>query len=234
MVGRHFGPFPHSATHAILDEASLFHQVQTPRSPSPAFANAFPPQYFQREEQRRETVTTRACRAAGLPLRDLEALRTDRALTAGLTGQTWQNRLGLSVPTRSARAAARVLASLARAHSLTFFEYFRTDKIGHRRRDESPAALLSRLDAFFDALIAALDLDTEALLVTSDHGNLENMSHTQHTRNPVPLFVVGWAAPYFTEATSLTDVTPGIVDALPLGGTPHASGTSSSTTRSAS
>jgi bisphosphoglycerate-independent phosphoglycerate mutase (AlkP superfamily) len=107
-----------------------------------------------------------------------------------------------------------VLAALTRNHSLTFFEYFLTDKVGHRRSSLPPSALLSSLDTFFAALLDCLTPSREALLITSDHGNLEDTSHTQHTRNPVPLIVVGWAAPYFASATALTDVAPGIEAAL--------------------
>lgn len=214
IVGRHFGPYPHSQTHEVLDHDNLFQQVDSlPDGSSPAFANAFPPQYFE-AERRRATVTTYCCQAAGLPLRDIQALRDGRALSADLTGSAWRNQLSLSVPRRDEPEAATTLAEITRSHSLTFFEYFLTDKVGHERSDIPPHTLLSQLDAFFDTLLHTLDPAQETLLVTSDHGNLENTSHTQHTRNPVPLIVMGWAAPYFADATSLTDVTPSIVEAL--------------------
>ncbi len=214
LVGRHFGPYPHSSTHDVLDQAGLFQRVQALDLDSPAFANAFPPQYFDPDRRHWESVTTRCVRAAGLSLRDLPTLLAEEALAADLTGQTWRDQLNLPVPLRREGEAARVLADVTRAHGLTFFEYFLTDKVGHKRIDTAPAALLSALDQFFDALLNTLNPSQEALLVTSDHGNLEDTSHTQHTRHPVPLLVYGWAAPYFAGATSLTDVTPGIVEAL--------------------
>lgn len=214
LVGRHFGPFPHSRTHEAIDQAGLFQKVHELPLPAPAFANAFPPQYFNREGRRWDSVTTRCSRAAGLLLRDITALREGRALAADLSGDAWRTQLDLSVPRQDATTAAEVLAALARNHSLTFFEYFLTDKVGHRRIDTSPETLLSTLDRFFGALLEELCPSEEALLITSDHGNLEDTSHTQHTRNPVPLLVHGWAAPYFANAKSLADVTPRIMDAL--------------------
>lgn len=215
LVGRHFGPFPHSATYEILDHDNVFHCVQAlTAAPDPAaFANAFPPPFFT-ASRRRGTVTTRCCAGADVPLRDLDALRNERAIPADLTAETWRETLALDVPRRTEADTARVLAQTHRQHALTLFEYFLTDKVGHGRTDRSPSALLDGLDRFLGTLLEHLDPETESLLVTSDHGNLETTRHTQHTRNPVPLIVRGWAAPYFTDAQDLTDVTPGIIDAL--------------------
>lgn len=215
-VGRHFGPFPHSKTYDALDRANLFHETQNlfPQHPAPAaFANAFPPQFFE-ATRRRSTVTTRCCEAAGVALRDVAALRNDNAIPADLTGTTWRDRLGLAVDPRPPAETAEVLAGIARQHPMTFFEYFLTDKVGHRRIEMSPSTLLADLDSFLDGLLGALKPSEETLLITSDHGNFEDTSHTRHTRNPVPLIVYGWAAPHFANASDLTDVTPSIVRAL--------------------
>ncbi|MFB6098813.1 MAG: alkaline phosphatase family protein, partial [Salinibacter sp.] len=214
-VGRHFGPFPHSATYAVLDHENLFHRVQalTPAPDATAFANAFPPQFFE-ASSRRWTVTTRCCAGADVPLRDLAMLRDRRAVAADLTAEAWRDALQLDVQPRGPVQSAEDLVATHRAHRFTLFEYFQTDKVGHGRGDLDPSRLLHRLDAFLGRLFDLLDPDEETLLVTSDHGNLEDTSVTQHTRNPVPLIVYGWAAPYFAEARDLTDVTPGIVAAL--------------------
>jgi hypothetical protein len=216
MVGRHFGPFPHSKTHDVLNRANLFQQVRSlrPDAEAPAaFVNAFPPQYFD-ANRRRATVTTHCCKAAGVEIRDIAALRTGRALAADLTGTTWREVLQLDVPLRKSAEAGALLANTARQHTFSLFEYFLTDKVGHNRIETAPTTLLGQLDDFFGGLLRALDPTRDALLVTSDHGNLEDTSHTQHTRNPVPLIVYGWAAPHFADATDLTDVATGIVAAL--------------------
>jgi hypothetical protein len=228
IVGRHFGPFPHSATHDALDTKSLFRRLQAIGSLDPessdgaptarewaAFANAYPPQFFETVRNRgRWTVTTRACAEASIQIRDTDALRSGRALAADLTGAAWRNQLGLDVPQITAAESGRRLADLSRDYPLTLFEYFLTDKLGHGRLDEEPGVLLRQIDRFIGAILEKLDPSRETLLVTSDHGNLENLGATTHTRNPVPLLVHGWAAPYFQSAASLTDVTPALVAAL--------------------
>jgi hypothetical protein len=215
QVGRHFGPFPHSATYEVLDQENLFHHVQAlaPIPDSTAFANAFPPQFFD-ASSRRWTVTTRCCAGADVPLRDLDALQADRAVAADLTAQAWRDALHLDVSPQTAAQAAQALFATHRDHTFTLFEYFQTDKVGHDRGDLTPAVVLEQLDAFFGRLLDLLDPAQDTLVVTSDHGNLEDTTHTQHTRHSVPLFVHGWAAPHFAEARDLTDVTPAVVDAL--------------------
>lgn len=215
IVGRHFGPYPHSTTHATLDRDNLFRRIRALDVPAPpvTFANAFPPPYFE-ATRRRATVTTYCCEAAGVALRDLSALRDGRAVAADLTGASWRERLDLEVPDRSLAGAAEVLLSTARRHAFTLFEYFLTDKVGHGRIDTPAGRIVGDLDRVVGALLERLDPETDTLLVVSDHGNLEDTSHTQHTRNPVPLLVRGWAAPYFAEAADLTDVAPAVVAAL--------------------
>ena len=215
-VGRHFGPFPHSNTYPQLDRANVFHQIQSLPTPLPvAFANAYPPQYFN-ADRRRWTVTTRCCAGANVRLRTESDLRDGRAVPADLTGQAWREHLDLDTPIRSESEAARTLATLARNHAFTLFEFFQTDKVGHRRVEQSPTSLLAQLNSFLGALLSALSPSETTLILTSDHGNLEDMSHTQHTRNPVPFIAYGWAAPYFANVQSLTDVTPAIVNALQM------------------
>jgi bisphosphoglycerate-independent phosphoglycerate mutase (AlkP superfamily) len=49
-------------------------------------------------------------------------------------------------------------------------------------------------------------------VITSDHGNIEDMSVRGHTRNPVPLIAIGPEAQAFlANARSLTDITPRVI-----------------------
>ncbi len=52
-------------------------------------------------------------------------------------------------------------------------------------------------------------------LVTSDHGNLEDLAVATHTRNPVPLLAWGTAARSFIDGvTALDEVAPAILRQL--------------------
>ena len=56
-------------------------------------------------------------------------------------------------------------------------------------------------------MVAGLGAE-DALVVTSDHGNLEDLSTRNHTLAPVPLLGFGRAAERVGEARDLTGVAP--------------------------
>jgi phosphopentomutase len=63
-------------------------------------------------------------------------------------------------------------------------------KYGHRRDPEGMAENLERFDARVPGILAALSED-DLLIVTADHGNDPTFRGTDHTRERVPLLVVG-------------------------------------------
>lgn len=215
LAGKHFGPFPHSATRPALKAHNIFRQICTLGLPfvEPAgFANAYPPRFFAiMSEQDRWTVTTRCCLDAGLPIRDERTLLQERALAANITGAGFP--ASLNTPVISEEEAGERLARLSREHAFLLFEYYLTDKAGHSRSAEQAALTLTSLDRFFGALLPALSDDT-LLIVTSDHGNIEDLSVKTHTLNPVPLVAVGPGAARFHDVRDLTGVVPAVVDVL--------------------
>ncbi|HEX6384619.1 MAG TPA: metalloenzyme, partial [Anaerolineae bacterium] len=47
------------------------------------------------------------------------------------------------------------------------------------------------LDAVIGGLLDAWNDEAGLLVITSDHGNIEEKIHRQHTRNPVPTILAG-------------------------------------------
>ncbi len=216
VAGRHFGPYPHSRTKPVLARQNVFRRIAALERPHPqpsAFANAYPPRFFERAKKRnRWTVTTLCCLEAGVPIRTLDDLRRGRAVTADLTGADWRTLLGHDVPLLSEEAAGARLSDLGRSHAFTLFEYFLTDKAGHRQSPAEAERVLHALDRFFTGLLDSFDPEHDLLLVTSDHGNLEDLSVKTHTRHPVPLAAFGRGAQQFRHARSIADVTPALVE----------------------
>ena len=60
------------------------------------------------------------------------------------------------------------------------------------------------MDLFTELLDELQDGNNHTLVVTSDHGNVEDLSVKTHTYNPVPLIVSGPHAAQFNEITDLT------------------------------
>lgn len=216
LIGRHFGPFPHSETKDTLARENIFRKIRdldlaTPTEPA-AFINAYPPRFFKMARRKqRWTVTTLCCMETGIRIRTEKDLRSGTALSADLTGESWRSKLNLEVPLLSERDAGRRLATVARDHAFTLFEYYLTDKAGHGRIDSSPQDILRSLDGFFRGLLEELR-EEQLLLVTSDHGNLEDTSIKTHTRHPVPLIALGReAGAFYSSVASLEGVTPATV-----------------------
>lgn len=217
LFGRHYGPTPPIAAHGLLGTHSLWRRLLDAGVPAPrlAFLNAYPDRFFHFTERTgRWSTTTRMARAAGVPLRAEDALRAGQALAADLTGEGWRELLGLDVPLLTPRDAGRRLHALARERTATLFEFFLTDKAGHARDPDRAAAVLRALDTFFAGYLEAFEPARDLLVVSSDHGNLEDLGVKTHTRNAVPLVAVGRGAEAFAHAGSLLDVTPTLVSAV--------------------
>jgi hypothetical protein len=213
ILGRHVPALPGPRLAALLAESSLLRRA-TLAGLRATFANPFSPRYFEEvaARRRRHSATTLAALAAERPLRDLADLAAGRAVAWDVTRSTFHEHApGTTVI--AAETAGRHLAALAAEHDLTLWETFMTDLAGHGRRGWTAAEALARLDGLWAGLLAALPADLTVLL-TSDHGNLEEAAHTSHTRNPVPLLAVGPDAGAFADLSRIDEVTPRLLARL--------------------
>jgi 2,3-bisphosphoglycerate-independent phosphoglycerate mutase len=216
-IGKHFGPYPFSTLRPIIKERNIFRRTHA-AGRTFTFANAYPRQFFEYVEsgKRRLTVTTLACLESGLPLHTAEDLRRGNAISADITNERWAA-LGYPdiAPITPAEAGNR-FGKVANNADLSLFEYFLTDHAGHARDMEQAVRVLERFDAFLGGVCDAID-DSVLLVITSDHGNVEDLRVKTHTRNAVPLWLFGKDANRFGEGvTSITDVAPRIMDWLTI------------------
>ncbi len=213
IAGRHFGPFPHSRTRYLLEENSLFHQV-IDAGFRPHFINAYPDIFFERMNRKnRWTCTTLMASSAGQSLNGLNEIMNGQAVTAEIVQDAWREQLKLDVKKITPETAAdRVIKSLEE-NDLVMFEYYLTDKAGHSMNRDMSEKVLRNLDRFITHLIKIKHVN-DHLVISSDHGNLENLSIKTHTRNPVPLIVHGRDASKINkEADSIMDV-PRVINEL--------------------
>ncbi len=208
LLGRHEGPFPPAPLHPVLRQHSLFVRVRA-LGGTVTLANAFPPHYLERlaRGRARRTTMTRAALAAGIRLRGLHELQQGLAVSAFVTNERW-NRVAPTIPIISPEEAGARLAKLARAHTLTAFEFFQTDHAGHRRDMAWAIRVVELVDRLLAGLLANADPEETLVLVASDHGNCEDLSTNRHTHNPVPVLVWGRVAPDAPEIRQITDVVP--------------------------
>ncbi len=214
LAGRHYGPYPHSATRQTIRDQSVFQRF---RQLGVAFANAYPPRFFEWVNRTgRWPTTTRACLDAAVHIRTIEDLEAGNGIAADVTGLGLAD-LGLPVSVVSPQTAGDRLLSIADPHGFTLMEVFQTDKAGHARSRDMARRILQQLDALFSHLAAERPPEL-TIVITSDHGNLEDLSVKTHTRNEVPLAVLGPGAPHFRDVRDLVGVVPAM-EAVLAGGT---------------
>lgn len=216
-IGKHLTGFPNEALRGILLEHSVLRTL-TRRGVPARFLNAFRPRFWElpREKQLTLSATTVANLAADLPFFTLDDVKAGRSIYQDFTNAELIAR-GFDVSPGTPSEAGRVLARAARAgDGFTLYEYFLSDKAGHTGDAAVIAAELAKLDTFVRAVLSELRGDLEGgqaqVLLTSDHGNLEDATTRRHTTNPVPLMAWGAGArETVTAVTRLDQVTPAIV-----------------------
>jgi 2,3-bisphosphoglycerate-independent phosphoglycerate mutase len=218
-LGYHYGPKPNPAVAEFLRNGNLFYHLQQ-AGLNVGSLNAYPPPYFEAIDSGRRIYSAipLALASAGVPLKTAEDLYAGRALSVDFTGQGWRTRLGIAdAPVLAPRQAGQRLAQLASKYDLSFFEHWPSDYAGHGQDMHQACTLLETFDAVLGGILEAWQDEDSLLLITSDHGNLEDLSTRRHTLNPAPALLVG--APELRRSFAhglkdLTDVTPAILRLL--------------------
>jgi len=212
-IGHHKQGFPNAPLLDILRQHSIFRQLTAAGVSPITFANAYTQRFFE-ERPRWVSATTAAVEAAGLNFKTVDDLRAGNALYQDFSNGLLIAR-GEDVSPRTPEQAAEVLAKITSNHGFTLYEYFITDKLGHAQDMNSSRLVLARLAAMIRSLLEKLDLDRTTVILTSDHGNIEDLSTRSHTLNAVPTIV--WGARRQQVAArihNLADITPCIVTLL--------------------
>ncbi len=213
LIGYHKQGFPNAALLEIIREHSIFRQLET-RGVNPiVFANAYTQGFFD-ERPRWISATTAAVEAAQLQFRTVADMKAGRAVFMDFTNELLIAR-GEDVAMQTPGEAATVLANVVRENRFTLYEYFITDKMGHAQDPAGACSVLLKLAAFIRSLLEKLDLDRTTVILTSDHGNIEDLSTRNHTLNAVPTIV--WGAHKDRVAKrihSLAHITPAILEVL--------------------
>ena len=192
-LGEHYGPKPNDGVRAALARGTLFSEAVA-QGGTAALLTPYPERYFAAVARGKSlySAVPQAAVYAGLALKTADDLRHGRALSPDLTGQGWRDHLGYAdMPVLSTAEAGAQLARLAQSHTFSFFEHWPTDQLGHRGDLATARAHLQQLDEVLGSLFAHWDEANGLLIITSDHGNLEEIAHRQHTRNKVGTMLLG-------------------------------------------
>lgn len=212
-LGYHKQGFPNEEMRAIIREHSIFLQLKRANIVPNIFANAYTPRFFA-NRPRWVSATTVAVEAAGMSFNRLEDLRAGRAVYQDFTNQLVIE-AGFDVELRTPEQAAKVLAKISTRHRFTLYEYFITDRVGHAQDMDAALEVLANLARLVRAVISNVDLARTTVLLTSDHGNIEDLSIRNHTRNFVPTLAWGAGRRHVSaRVRSLADITHTIIELL--------------------
>jgi hypothetical protein len=213
-IGYHYGPKPNVEVAAYLKNGTLFSRF-VEAGKKTALLNAYPPRYFEGIDSGKRNYSSipMAVTNAGIELFKHEDFFKGRALSADFTGEGWRTFLGFpDTVVMKPQEAGRRLVSLAMDYDFSMFEYWASDYAGHKQQMDSAIALMESFDGVLKGILEKIS-DELLIVVTSDHGNMEDMSTRRHTAAHVPALVIGESAAReeFTRGMhQITDIAPAI------------------------
>lgn len=215
VLGRHMNGQPTVTLKEIINRNNVFKELKS-RGFKVTNANAYRQEYLDRmhdpkERRYRPSVTSVMTMSAGLNFRLLEDFNQGNAVYHDITGQILLE-YGLDVNIITPEEAAGRLYNISRGYDFTLFEHFMPDIIGHKMDMELAVKEIELLDEFIGHLIKRADFDKDIIFITSDHGNIEDVSVKTHTMNKVPTIVMG-RVPQGIEVNvdSLLDIMPAVL-----------------------
>ncbi len=215
FMGRHVEGCPGPRLKGFVREHNFFDKLAA-RGYRSTFSNAY---YIddlsEIERQRRQSVSTVAALKAFGQVRTSEDLKRNQAVYQDLTRDVLVKR-GYAGPTVSPEEAGEHLVAIAEGYDFTLFEYFQTDLMAHRGTEEDVQRVLSDVDRLLSAVLPLWSRPGHLFILTSDHGNVEDLRNRCHTHNPVPFVTIGHGAEQlWEEVACLADVTPALLRLYP-------------------
>jgi hypothetical protein len=219
-LGYHYGPKPNPEVAQYLNGQTIFSSVARAGKKS-ALLNAYPPRYFDGIDSGKRLYSSipLALTNAGIPLFTEKNYYAGSALSADFTGEGWHTFLGFpDAPLFDPVTAGVKLSQVANGYDFSFFEYWASDYAGHKQDMDWAVKQLEVFDGVLKGLLADWDLAKDLILLTSDHGNMEDLGTRKHTSAQVPLLLFGNKTnrDAFADVSDLTGIAPAINNLLNL------------------
>jgi len=195
----------------LLDKENFFISAKQ-HGKNAALLSAYPPRRLEgiKSGKRLPSSIQYAAIASGQSLFTKDDVIEGKALTAEYIPDTWQTHLGIeNLPSYSGQEAGKKLLDLSRNYDFAFHSHWMTDYVGHRGTMEQAVALLELFDNVVGGILSEWHDDEGLIIITSDHGNMEAMSHGKHTESDVPTPIIGSDKDEFGEGfAQLLDFVP--------------------------
>jgi len=220
-LGYHYGPKPNPEVAQYLDGKTIFSKT-IKAGKKAALLNAYPPRYFDGIDsgKRLYSAIPQAVTNAGLSLFTQDDFFSGRALSADFTGRGWREFMKMdNSPLFEPEEAGNKLAELASLFDLSFFEYWASDYAGHKQDMDWAMRQLENFDSVLKGLLDVWNGEEGLILLTSDHGNMEDLSTRRHTDAHVPLLLFGdknKRREFQKDIRDLTGIAPAILRILEI------------------
>jgi len=216
LLGYHLQGFPNETLRTLIYQESILKKI-TLSGRTAAFMNVYPPIYFEYGPEvlhRKLSVTSHATLASNFKFFNFDDLMSHRAIYQEFTNAALISK-GHNLPLFTPELAGEILAKSVIHYDFSLYEYFQTDHAGHSMDMERARSEILKLERFLLSFLQNIDLSQHLVILTSDHGNIEDMTVKTHTSNPVMTLL--WGESRMTLAYqlhSIIDITPCILHLL--------------------
>lgn len=218
-LGRHLNGLPEAKLRRLIAKRSMF-KILKKQGYKVSFANAYRPVFFNKLARglpgHRYSCSTLTTYYGRVKFRSLADLKRGQALYMDISGEVL-GQMGYPVAPLTPEEGAVQLHKISAQYDFSLFEYFLSDRAGHLADREESVRIVDILDRFIGRLAGLINPAEEFIIVTSDHGNMEDLTTLKHTCNKVPALLIGEGAlreELKNSMHDLTDVLPAIKTVL--------------------
>jgi hypothetical protein len=218
LLGKHLRGFPNKELRQLIAAENIYGKLSS-KGYSFTFANVYRPSFFDKYicQEKYHSVTTVAALAAEIRLRTVADLREGKGVFQDFTNRVLREDYGVDVPLFKPELAGNYLGRICNNYDFTLYEYYRTDVAGHKQDYGKIQQILGELDSFLAGVINTLDMTNTVVMITSDHGNLEDISHNSHTDNDVPMILITKRSCALSPGIkTIADITPFILELMAI------------------
>jgi hypothetical protein len=144
-----------------------------------------------------QNIFVYAALQAGVRIRTWADVRRGEALTSSMTHEL-ESQFDTAffdqqpLQARTPEDAAAILVRLSAEHDFTFYKYQIPDLVSHTGRIESARDVFTIIEQFVESVLLGIDPATTSVIVTSDHGHLEQLGSSRgHPKSKVPTWYFG-------------------------------------------
>lgn len=224
VLNRHMSGFPTFTLKRIIAKYSIV-KVLEERGFKADLLNCYTPGFAEhvKKNPRQVSASTLIQMAGNKSLKGMDDLRAGKGLYMDISreflrkfGRDYIDKGDPILEKQDPYKTGKEIIPAVRAdHTLCIYEYFLTDKVGHKMSWTGAERCIEDLEEFLLGVLEAMDPEEDQLILTSDHGNLEDLSVDIHTLNPVPTILYGrYTEQMKDKILQLKDIPHAIYDCL--------------------